>query len=225
VESIRQFGNYSLAAHLEKARYFDSLEEAHQHVTKYCNTSGDLLRIWNSFENRFKHLICQIHKNCKLQININKDHKRNQYFINPMHPVHTSTILKTTKDGRKLKIDRRHLREAATLVQETIKKSVTAMDVMVTCANKFEVADTDYISSHHAQADMLKSKAKEEVLSFQKIIPYLKQLKEQNPDSTIDYSRNEDMLINSCFVALGHANEACNYCKRLVALDASFLKG
>eukprot|EP00189_Rhodosorus_marinus_P000007 CAMPEP_0113970342 /NCGR_PEP_ID=MMETSP0011_2-20120614/11078_1 /TAXON_ID=101924 /ORGANISM="Rhodosorus marinus" /LENGTH=553 /DNA_ID=CAMNT_0000984617 /DNA_START=65 /DNA_END=1726 /DNA_ORIENTATION=+ /assembly_acc=CAM_ASM_000156 len=197
---------------------FETLEAAKLMAEKYEEESGFRLKIVHSSKIRVR-FACAQHLDCPFMVNVGRRRKHGDYVFKTVVTNHTAK-----ERGARPRKRRRGLPEIVREVARTKPGPVLPADVMkATAAANGE--PVPYMVAYRAIKTASKDEDEKRAKSFQRIIPYLKMLSSENPNSRIDYEVDSEKRLLRVFFCLGFVNEALKSMRPLISLDACELNG
>ena len=127
-------------------------------------------------------------------------------------------------DGRRHKKRRAHkLGDMIVKVRNTKKERPTPADVIKTAATQSgEVVS--YIAAWRALQLESGSQSRVERKNFELIVPYIEQLKKENPGSVIGCQSDDDHHITDIYVFPGFMKDSLSFVRPVVSLDAAHVR-
>lgn len=169
--------------------------------------------------------VCKEHVDCTFQIFVGRRRVDGMFLVKRVVDKHTGDRRQARAvDGRRHKKRRAHtLDNMIVKVRNTKKERPIPADVIKTTATHSGVI-ISYMAAWRALHCETSAQSRAQSKNFELIVPYIDELKKQNPGSVIGCGCDDDMRITDIYVFPGFMNRALRYVRPVVSLDAAHLK-
>jgi hypothetical protein len=179
-------------------------------IEEYEQKLGNGLPIKRSGRNSFHLYVCKEHDvDCKFQICVGRRRVDGMFLVKRVIPNHTGDRWQALAvDGRRHKKRRaQKLDKMIVKVRNAKKEHPTPADVIRTAATH-SVVFISYMAAWRALHCETSARSRAQRKNFELIVPYIDELKKQNPGSVIECGRDDEMRITEICVFPGFMNNS-----------------